>query len=169
MKSSCLVLRSGRLRFGALFVMAATLVFAVDLRAQAPSAPTSNTKPSSTAQGASMKTFAFIFRQSGPAPAAELQAKRSAEVREWAIHLRDQGHAMNPHLLGEEHFLAAPGDHEADQMVSPSVVAILFADFASFEDAKKAAQTHPGLRYGITVEVRDSTAPAFTPEPATAR
>jgi hypothetical protein len=162
MKSSRLSFRS--LQFSALIAMAAALTFAVGLCAQTPSSATS--KPE---QGASMKTFAFIFRQSGPAPTGELQAKRSVEVREWAIRLRDQGHAMNPHILGEEHFLAAPGTQEADQVVAPPVVAILFADFGSFEDAKKAAQTHPGLRYGITVEVRDSTAPAFAPAPAAAR
>ena len=115
-----------------------------------------------------MKEFAFIFRQTPHPLTPEQQKQRAEEVRAWAVRLRDDGHNMNPHLLGPESYFVSP-----DQALSSNghvkaedpVVALLLIDFPSFEEAKKAAQSHPGLRYGISIEIREATAPA--PVPAT--
>lgn len=117
-----------------------------------------------------MKEFAFIFRQT-PFPMTEEQQKQRAdEVRGWAVHLREEGHTMSPQLLGTESYVISPG-HEASSnghaLAGDPVIALLLIDFSSFEEAKKAAQSHPGLHYGVSIEIREATAPApAAPQPA---
>lgn len=126
--------------------------------------PPSTAQSQSQIKEAGMKTFVFIFRQSPVPLTKEQKDHRAQEVRNWAIQLRDQGHTMNPHILGEEHYLAAPaaGDSSAPPAKDDPVAAILIVDFPSFEEAKKAADSHPGRNYGVSVEVRE----AFAPPPA---
>jgi hypothetical protein len=116
-----------------------------------------------------MQKFVFIFRQSNFPMNEELQKRRAEEVRVWATRLRDAGYTLEPHLLDEERYVADPAGHNApvnsDKLGDP-VIAILFVDATNFEEAKKTAATHPGLRYGVSVEVRASTSPAFAPTPA---
>ena len=112
-----------------------------------------------------MKPFVFIFRQSKHPMTQEQQKRRTEEVRAWAIQLRDAGHALEPHMLGEERFFEAAAGSDGSGATAGGgdpVTAILIAGFQRFEEATKAAQTHPGLRYGVSVEVRE----AFPPVPA---
>lgn len=118
-----------------------------------------------------MKEFAFIFRQTPHQLTPEQQKQRAEEVRAWAVHLRDEGHQMSPQLLGAVSFLVSPDPTQSSSGWVPAedpVVALLLIDFPSFEDAKKAAQSHPGLRYGVSIEIREATAPAPIPAPAQA-
>jgi hypothetical protein len=120
-------------------------------------------------QGAPMKEFAFIFRQTTFPMTPEQQKQRAEEVRDWAVHLREEGHKMNPYLVGTESFFVPPAQAPSSIAHRPGgdpIIALLLIDFPSFEEAKKAAQSHPGLRYGVSIEVRDATAPAPVPAPA---
>jgi hypothetical protein len=132
-------------------------------------AQSASTPTAAQQKGVSMQKFAFIFRQSN-VPLDETQQKRRAEeVRRWAIHLRDEGHVLEPHLLGEERYVAQPGTTDVSpQSRQPGdpVVAILILDATSFDEARKIAATHPGLRYGVSIEVRAATVPSFPPVPA---
>ena len=113
-----------------------------------------------------MKEFAFIFRQTTFPMTAEQQKQRAEEVRLWAVRLRDEGHKMNPHLLGAESSFVSPTEAPAGDDHQPGgdpIVALLLIDFPSFEEAKKAAQSHPGLRYGVTIEIREASAPPPIP------
>jgi hypothetical protein len=113
-----------------------------------------------------MKSFVFIFRQTGQQLTQDQMTHRAAEVRDWAIHLRSEGHTMAPHLLGEQHYIAAPEGVDGRAAAAgsgDSIIAILLIDFPSFDDAKKAAESHPSRRYGVSIEVREATSPAFTP------
>jgi len=111
-----------------------------------------------------MKPFVFIFRQSKLALTQEQMRQRSEEVRAWAIHLHDEGHKLEPHILGEECFVAVPGNGAAQSgSQGDSIGAILIVDFPGFEEAKKAAAGHPSLRYGLSVEVRQAFAPPGAP------
>lgn len=111
-----------------------------------------------------MKPFVFIFRQSKHPMTQEQLKRRAEEVRAWALQLRHEGHTLEPHLLGEERFLETPtGSDGSDAAAGDDpVTAVLIVDFPRFEEATKAARTHPGLRYGVSVEVRE----AFPPPPA---
>lgn len=113
-----------------------------------------------------MKPFIFIFRQSKRPLTEEQQKQRADAVRAWAIRLRDEGHSLQPHLLGEEKFVATAEDGNTSKDNGDPITAILVVDFASFEEAKKAAEVHPGLHYGVSVEVREAfPPPASAPAP----
>jgi hypothetical protein len=114
-----------------------------------------------------MKPFVFIFRQSKHPLTEEQQKQRADAVRTWAIRLRDEGHTLEPHLLGEEKFVAAPEGGSTAQDNGDPITAILVVDFASFDEAKKAAEAHPGRHYGVSIEVREAfPPPAAAPAPA---
>jgi AraC-like DNA-binding protein len=122
-------------------------------------------------EGAPMKEFAFIFRQTVKTLTPEQQKQRAEEAREWAVRLRDEGHKMNPHLLASETYLIPPESAPSSNghaLTGDPIVALLLIDFPSFEEAKKAAQSHPGLHYGVSIEIREATAPPAVPTAAQA-
>lgn len=112
-----------------------------------------------------MPKYAFIFRQSNHPLIQEQQKRRAEEVRDWALHLRDEGHALDPHLLGTERYVAEPDGAKPSsaEATTDPVIAILIVDCTSFDEAKKIALTHPGLHYGVSIEVREAASPAATP------
>ena len=113
-----------------------------------------------------MEKFAFIFRQTNHPLTPEQQKRRAEEVRDWAIHLRDEGHSLDPHLLGADRYVAAPDGvkvSSSDGVAGDPVIAVLIIDSTNFEEAKKIALTHPGLRYGVSIEVREATTPVAPP------
>src|SRR6201993_2314189 len=132
---------------------AALVLTAGLLHAQVPSPTTQTTK-----SGVAMEKFAFIFRQTNHPLTQEQQKRRAEEVRDWAIHLRDHGHALDPHLLGTERYVAEPNGGKPSIAEAPAdpVIAILIVDCVNFDEAKKIALTHPGLRYGVSIEVREA-------------
>jgi hypothetical protein len=103
------------------------------------------------------KHFVFIFRQGGRTLTEEEQESRTREVRAWAIRQQQSEHNLEPRVLGDERELvgndatAAPGDRP--------VIAFNFIDAQDLPDAVELARTHPGLRYGVTIEVREWTDP----------
>jgi hypothetical protein len=106
-----------------------------------------------------MKPYVFIFRQA-KSPLTEDQLKqRAEEVRAWALHLRDEGHTMEPRILGQDSLVAAPLSSDGAAAEIRPITAILMVDFVSFEEAKRCAETHPGRRYGASVEVREAFPP----------
>jgi hypothetical protein len=135
------------------------------------SSSTSETTPQSTNEGAHMKEFAFIFRQTPHPLTPEQQKRRAEEVRDWAVRLRDEGHKLNPYILASKSEVIPPDSAASanDSVpVEAPVIALLLIDFPSVEEAKKAAQSHPGLHYGVSIEVREATAPApVSPVPQT--
>jgi hypothetical protein len=109
-----------------------------------------------------MPKFALIFRQSPFPLTEEGRQRRAKEAAAWAVHLRDQGHTLEPHLLGDEHAIVV-SDGVTTKDTGDPIVAILVFDAPTFDDAKQIASTHPGLHYGISIEVRLATIPAFPP------
>lgn len=110
-----------------------------------------------------MQNYAFIFRQSNHPMTQEEQKRRAEEVRDWAVQLRDEGHTLVPHLLGMERYVAEPNGVQASSVEAPAdpVIAILIVDCTGFDEAKKIALTHPGLRYGVSIEVREAASPVL--------
>ncbi len=108
-----------------------------------------------------MKPFVFIFRQAKYPLTDEQQKQRLEEVRAWALKLSSEGHTLEPRILGpESYIIEAEGDSgSATEDIGNPVVALLIVDFAGIEDAKKAAENHPGRRYGVSIEVREAFPP----------
>jgi hypothetical protein len=99
------------------------------------------------------ESFVLIFRQGRRLLTEEDQKRRTEEVRQWAIRHINDGHGLDPRVLdeesrrlGDEVPTAAHGDGH--------VIALNFIDATNVDDAVRVASTHPGLRYGISVEVR---------------
>ena len=115
-----------------------------------------------------MKPFVFIFRQAHHPLTDGQQKQRLEEVRTWALKLGSEGHTLDPRILGpESSVLEAAGDSgRVTEGLGDPLIALLIVDFASMEDAKKAAEIHPGRHYGVSIEVREALPP---PAAATAR
>jgi hypothetical protein len=99
------------------------------------------------------ESFVLIFRQGRRPLMEEEQKRRTEEVRQWAIRHINDGHGLDPRVLDDESRRLgdeAPPDAHGDR----HVIALNFIDATDFDDAVRVANTHPGLRYGIGIEVR---------------
>jgi hypothetical protein len=112
-----------------------------------------------------MKQFVLLFRQSPVTLSNADQSRRRDEVRNWALRQRADGRALDGRILEDESHTILPNadlsatkpDHE-----SP-LTAIAFLEATSFQEAVEIAQTHPGVNYGVSVEVRGWSLPPATP------
>jgi hypothetical protein len=102
------------------------------------------------------KHFVFIFRQ-GPARFSdEEQERRTEEVRHWALEQIKQGRNLEPRILGDESYRLGEDARQGDDGI---VVALNFIEATDISEAISIARTHPGLRYGVRIEVRSWTDP----------
>jgi hypothetical protein len=109
------------------------------------------------------KSFVFIFRQGNRKLTEEEQKRRTEEVRAWALQHIKNGFHLEPRVLGEEsHRL---GDGTAGASADAPVIALNFIEATDLEKAVEIAKTHPGLRYGIEIEVRPWTDPRSAAAP----
>jgi hypothetical protein len=104
-----------------------------------------------------MNQYVMIFRQGDRRLSADEQQRRGDEVRAWAQAQNGAGRKLDPRMLGDDIHRAngaAPlnGDHP--------VIALLFLEARDIEDARTVANSHPGLRYGVNIELRPWTPPA---------
>jgi hypothetical protein len=106
-------------------------------------------------------SFVFIFRQGSSSLTEEEQKRRTEEVRDWATqHIKD-GHGLDPRVLDNESLRL--GDHATHADTEGQVIALNFIEATDFEDAVRIAKTHPGLRYGVRIEVRPWRDPRAQP------
>jgi hypothetical protein len=107
----------------------------------------------SSAQGESMKnSFVFIFRQGARRLSEEEQKSRTAEVRSWALQQIENGRDLDPRILNDESYRLGEGTPNGD--LAGRVIALNFIDLNDFNEAVQIAKSHPGLRYGVNIEVR---------------
>jgi hypothetical protein len=108
-----------------------------------------------------MKHYALLFHTSRTLTADE-QKQRAADIAAWVKSVTEMGVALDPRSLGET---AANFSTERGEIVSrngsgdPTFSNIVFFDCSSREQAVEIARRHPGLKYGVTVEVRQWTSP----------
>jgi hypothetical protein len=114
-----------------------------------------------------MKHYALIFYPSGTLTSEQLK-QRQIEILEWAKDVTSMGIDIDPRAFATPLARLSPsasetvsGNERADSMFSN----IVFFDAASEEQAMRVAKTHPGLRYGTTVEVREWTSPRVVATP----
>jgi hypothetical protein len=115
-----------------------------------------------------MKPFVFIYRQGSRILSEEEQKRRADEVRAWALKQITEGRKLDPHLMEPEYYrTSAEGesDHAPAGTDSPPV-AIVFLEARDFGEAIGIAKTHPGIRYGVSIEVRPWTTPILPPKAA---
>jgi hypothetical protein len=115
-----------------------------------------------------MKHYALLFRASRTLTPEELK-QRAVDIQLWVKRVTEMGVTLDPRSLGET---ATRFSTEGGAVVShegPSDTAlggpIVFFDSPSREQAMEIARLHPGLHYGVSVELREWS----TPRPITAR
>ena len=96
--------------------------------------------------------FVLIFRQGKKPLSSEEQKARAAEVRDWALQRLKDDPNFEPRVLGDDsHYLGNGGPATVD---NNPVIALNFLEANDIRKAIAIAQTHPGLNYGVTIEVR---------------
>lgn len=117
---------------------------------------------------ATMNSFVLIFRQNParertPAENQEL----AAQMRPWAQRQNADGRKLDPRILAREsERIGANKGADVPPGAWP-ITALLFVEARDLADATRVAESHPGLKYGVTVEIRPWGPPAPTqPSPA---
>jgi hypothetical protein len=111
-----------------------------------------------------MKHYALLFHTSRTLTPDE-QKQRALDIAAWVKGVTEMGVTLDPRSLGET---AANFSAEGSEIVSrhgssdPTFSNIVFFDSSSREQAVEIARKHPGLHYGVTVEVRQWTSPRET-------
>lgn len=103
-----------------------------------------------------MKPFVIIFRQGGQSLTDADLKKRSEETRAWAQHQNATGHKLEPRILAPESQWCSPdgnSDSTATLAAGP-LTALLFLEADDLDQAVDIARSHPGFRYGASVEIR---------------
>lgn len=96
--------------------------------------------------------FVLIFRQGTRTLNPEEQKQRTEEVRAWAIRHVGNGTRLDPRVFGQESRLLGDTAVRADG--ADAAIAVNFLEAESFKDAVQVAESHPGLKYGVSIEVR---------------
>jgi hypothetical protein len=112
-----------------------------------------------------MKSFVLLFRQ-GPAQLSEADQKRRAdEVRAWALRQISEGRMLDPRILDDQTHRIGPDGKGAPGRATDDgrLLAITFVEAREFAEAVRIAETHPGLRYGVSIEVRGWAPPPGRP------
>jgi hypothetical protein len=108
-----------------------------------------------------MKHYALLFHTSRTVTPEE-QRQRAVEIAAWVKQVTEMGITLDPRSLGETAAnFAAKGTEiiSSNGSMDPSLSNIVFFDSPSKDQAVDIARIHPGLHYGVTVEVREWTSP----------
>src|SRR5581483_7802861 len=104
-----------------------------------------------------MKHYALVFRATRALTPGELK-QRAFDIQAWVKQVSQQGIELDPRNFGDT---AATLVMEAGTVISrsalpdPSVTTIVFFAAPDSDRALSVARIHPGLKYGVTVEVRE--------------
>jgi hypothetical protein len=108
-----------------------------------------------------MKHYALIFQPTRTVTSEE-QKQRGVDIAAWVKKVTDMGITLDPRNFTDT---LATFALEDSQVVSrngssgPKPATIVFFDSPSSVKAVDIARIHPGLRYGVTVEMREWTSP----------
>ena len=108
-----------------------------------------------------MKHYALLFHTSRSLTPEE-QKQRGVEITAWLKQVTEMGITLDPRALGETAATfsgrgpeVVPGNGSSDSTLSN----LVFFDSPTKDQAVDIARIHPGLHYGVTVEVREWTSP----------
>jgi hypothetical protein len=108
-----------------------------------------------------MPHYALIFHATRSLTPEE-QKQRALDIAAWVKTVTGMGITLDPRNFGE---LVANFASEQGKVVSrngasdPKFVTIVFFDSPGRNQAMEIARIHPGLHYGVTVEVREWASP----------
>ncbi len=106
--------------------------------------------------------YVLIFRPTRTLTPDELK-HRVGDIQAWVKRVNEMGITLDPKALGQ---LALRFSQENGAVVShdgsadPALTNLIFFDAPSQDQAREVARLHPGLHYGVSVELRDWTSPA---------
>ena len=112
-----------------------------------------------------MHHYVLIFRPTRTLTADELK-RRAVEIPAWVKRVGEMGITIDPKALSPSALrLSQHGGSVVTEEGSadPTLTNLVFFDAASQEQAIDVARIHPGLHYGVNVEVREWTSPAANP------
>src|SRR5262245_46123605 len=101
-----------------------------------------------------MQQFVLLFRPNPDALSEADQKERTDAILAWAQLQNDNGRKLDPRTLGKEHLWIAPASEGRTAPPDRSLGNLLFIEARDFADAVDVARSHPGLRFGTSVEVR---------------
>jgi hypothetical protein len=107
-----------------------------------------------------MKPYVFIFQQGNRTLSEEDEKRRALEVRAWALRQISEGRKLDPRLMASDYRrVSEEGENNSPLPTDSPTAAILFLEANDLNEAVDIAKTHPGLRYGVSIEVRPWTTP----------
>lgn len=109
-----------------------------------------------------MRHYVMIFRTTRPFTAEEQQT-RVRDIQHWAAQVTSMGFQLDPRNLGETVANLAQVDGATVSHTNPtdrSFVTLVYFDAPDNSKALEIARIHPGPRYGVTLELREWSAPA---------
>lgn len=101
----------------------------------------------------SPQTFVFIFRQAAGLSADD-RRRRAEETSAWARIQNQRGHHLEPRILEPEVAFRGTGDSATIGGAAAPITALLFLQAADIGEAAVIAESHPGVTYGASVEIR---------------
>lgn len=108
-----------------------------------------------------MKHYALIF-QATRTLTPEEQKQRATDIAGWVKRVTDMGITLDPRNFGDTLAAFAMEDSKVvsrNGASGPKPATIVFFESRSSEQAVDIARIHPGLHYGVTLEVREWTSP----------
>ena len=112
-----------------------------------------------------MHHYVLIFRPTRALTADELK-QRGVEIPAWVKRVGEMGIAIDPKALAPSAVRLSQqnGSVVTEQGPADSALTnLVFFDAANQEQAIEVARLHPGLHFGVTVELREWTSPAAAP------
>ena len=99
-----------------------------------------------------MKPFALLFRPTRTV-SPEDAARRNDAARAWAFARRDEGSLQHATPLEEEGVRVTLDDLRSVDVLG-TVGAVLVLQAPDMATVVELAKTHPGLRYGVEIDIR---------------
>ena len=109
-----------------------------------------------------MHHYVLIFRPTRTLTPGELK-QRAVEIPAWVKRVREMGISLDPKALSPSAVRLSQQNGSVisqEGSADPTLTNLVFLDAAGEEQALEVARIHPGLHFGVTVEVREWTSPA---------
>ena len=108
-----------------------------------------------------MNHYVLMFRATRPITPEENKT-RFQDIQQWVKRVTEMGIALDPKALGDTAIQFTGKDGAVTSRegpVDPALTNLVFFDAASKDQAVEVARMHPGVHYGVIVELRDWAAP----------
>jgi hypothetical protein len=112
-----------------------------------------------------MHHYVLIFRPTRTLTADELK-QRAVEIPAWVKRVGEMGITIDPKALSPSAVRLSQQDGSIvtqEGSADPTLTNLVFFDASNQEQALEVARIHPGLHYGVNVEIREWTSPAANP------